>query len=143
MAGVRGAALAAVLGVGGCGSLFGSRTPPEGQPGHVAGFLGAVVADEPEAALIGRQVLSSGGNAADAAVAVGMALAATLPSRAGLGGGGACLAFAPGRSSVNRGVPEAISVRSGSFDGGGRGSSGVVANADPRHVPAARALRDW
>ena len=86
----------------------GSSTPPAGEPGHLAGFIGAVVADEPQAAQIGRDVLSSGGNAADAATAVGMALAVTLPSRAGLGGGGACLAFAPGRNSVNQGQPEAI-----------------------------------
>jgi gamma-glutamyltranspeptidase/glutathione hydrolase len=74
----------------------------------VTGFLGAVVADEPSAALVGRQMLSAGANAADAAVAVGTALAVTLPSRAGLGGGGACLAFAPARDSVNKGVPEAV-----------------------------------
>jgi len=94
--------------IGACGSLFGNAPPPPGQPGHVTGFLGAVVADEPRAALIGRQMLSAGDNAADAAAAVGMALAVTLPSRAGLGGGGACLAFAPARDSVNKGVPEAV-----------------------------------
>lgn len=89
-------------------SLFGSNTPAPGQPGYVKGFLGGVVADEPRAALIGRDVLSSGGNAADAAVAVGLALAVTLPSRASLGSGGACLAYASDAKSVNNGVPEAV-----------------------------------
>lgn len=89
-------------------SLFGSNGPPPGQPGYVTGFLGGVVADDPRAALVGRDVLSSGGNAADAAVAVALALTVTLPSRASLGGGGACLAYAADSKSVNNGVPEAV-----------------------------------
>jgi gamma-glutamyltranspeptidase / glutathione hydrolase len=105
---------ALTLGATSCGSLpnlnplAGPATPPEGQQGHVAGFLGGVVADEPRAALVGRDTLSAGGNAADAAVAIGLTLAVTLPSRASLGAGGACLAYEPDKKSPNGGVPEAI-----------------------------------
>ena len=63
---------------------------------HLTGFIGGVAADDPDAALVGRSILRRGGDAADAATAVGLALAVTLPSRASLGGGGTCLAYTPG-----------------------------------------------
>ncbi len=49
---------------------------------------GMVVAQEPIAAEVGLAVLKSGGNAVDAAVAVGFALAVTHPSAGNIGGGG-------------------------------------------------------
>ncbi len=47
-----------------------------------------VVTQEPHATDIGLQVLKSGGNAIDAAVAVGFAMAVTYPSAGNIGGGG-------------------------------------------------------
>jgi gamma-glutamyltranspeptidase/glutathione hydrolase len=88
-------------------SVFGGGPKP-GQPGYVKGFLGEIVADEPRAAQVGKDVLSAGGTAADAAAAVGLSLAVTLPSRAGLGGGGACIAYTIDRKKPAGGVPEAI-----------------------------------
>src|SRR5260370_11136996 len=47
-----------------------------------------VVAQEPLAADVGLEVLKSGGNAVDAAVAVGFALSVTYPFAGNIGGGG-------------------------------------------------------
>lgn len=69
----------------------GPSRPKLGVIGHVEGFSGGVAGDEPRAVLVARDVLSAGGEAGDAAVAYFFALAATLPSRAGLGSGGVCL----------------------------------------------------
>src|SRR5271169_1849565 len=49
---------------------------------------GMVVSQEQQATRIGLDVLQRGGNAVDAAVAVGFALAVTLPKAGNIGGGG-------------------------------------------------------
>jgi gamma-glutamyltranspeptidase/glutathione hydrolase len=84
------AALAAVLGLSGCGWFGGSKETP-GVVGSVRGFLGGVVADEPRAALAARDMLSAGGSAVDAAVAAAFMLTAAYPTQVPLGGGGMCL----------------------------------------------------
>src|SRR5881394_4191097 len=59
-----------------------------------------VIAQEPFAADVGVAVLKSGGNAVDAAVAVGFALAVTHPYAGNLGGGGFMLIrLADGRTT--------------------------------------------
>src|SRR6202040_2533950 len=67
----------------------GFYTPPAGDAIHaVAAEHGMVVAQEKIAAQIGADVLRRGGNAVDAAVATGFAMAVTYPRAGNIGGGG-------------------------------------------------------
>ena len=84
---------------------------------------GMVVTEEPIAADVGVSVLKAGGNAIDAAVAIGFTLAVTYPVAGNLGGGGFMLVrFADGHehsstfASVRQGSLRAtcISIRKGS-----------------------------
>ena len=89
-------------------SLLAPSGPQPGQVGSVKGFLGGVAADEPLAALAGRDTLSSGGNAMDAAASIITTMWVTYPSRAGVAGGGACLVQFPSTKAPNSGIPEAV-----------------------------------
>jgi len=95
---------------------------PVGTVGHVRGFAGMVAADEPRAVLVGRDVLSAGGNAADAAVAMYFTMAVTYPSAASLGGGGSCIVHDKGKKKTE--VMEFPAVAS------------TMAGAVPSAVPA-------
>jgi len=67
----------------------GFYTPPAANAVHaVAAEHGMVVAQEKIAAQIGADVLRRGGNAVDAAVATGFAMAVTYPRAGNIGGGG-------------------------------------------------------
>jgi gamma-glutamyltranspeptidase / glutathione hydrolase len=59
-----------------------------------------VVAQEENAAEVGRAVLGRGGNAIDAAIATAFALAVTLPEAGNLGGGGFIVAYLADRREV-------------------------------------------
>lgn len=83
----------AAVSLGGCSTLGSWFTPDStaDAPTLQTRYLGSVAADEPSAVGAGDNILRQNGNAADAAAAMALMLSVTLPSRAGLMGGGVCL----------------------------------------------------
>ncbi|MBO6836462.1 MAG: gamma-glutamyltransferase [Alphaproteobacteria bacterium] len=84
-----GVVLSGALALSACGGS--SDEVQYGDVGYIQGFYGGLAVDEPIAALIGRDILTSGGSAADAAAAISFALSVTYPSAVSIGGGGVCL----------------------------------------------------
>src|SRR5262245_6965019 len=73
-------------------------TPPPPEPVHsVPAEHGMVVAQEKLGAQIGADILRRGGNAVDAAVATGFAMAVTYPPAGNIGGGGFMVIHTRGR----------------------------------------------
>src|SRR6476659_6494001 len=68
--------------------LLTAQSPPTAEDLGVPGKDGLVVCTSSTACDAGASVLARGGNAVDAAVAVGFALAVTHPSAGNIGGGG-------------------------------------------------------
>lgn len=88
-------------------SLLAAQTPiidrnVRFHPVSVESNRGLVVAQESIAASVGADVLAKGGNAVDAAVATGFALAVTFPQAGNIGGGGFMLVHLAATGETDR-----------------------------------------
>ena len=114
-------------------AVAGALEPPPTAPTAptamaVVGERGAVASRSPLASEAGLAMLKRGGNAVDAAVAVGFALAVTHPSAGNLGGGGfMVMRFAGGGVAVNdhREVAPKRATRDMYLDGNGNVVQGL------------------
>jgi gamma-glutamyltranspeptidase/glutathione hydrolase len=91
-----------------CQSIISQSAIYDGDHIHhpVIGESGMVASQHPEATKAGIEILKKGGNAIDAAVAVGFSLAVVLPRAGNIGGGGFMLVYKPGMEA-----PTAINYR--------------------------------
>ena len=119
------------LSVGGCSTLsgwFGGSSEPDA-PRIPTRYLGSVAADDATAVGAGDSILRQNGNAADAAAAIALMLTVSLPSRAGLMGGGVCLvrdANSGGADAIQF-LPQAVSGSSIEIPGTVRGIAALQA----------------
>lgn len=113
-----------------------------------------VATGHPEASAVGVAVLQAGGNAVDAAVAVGFALAAVLPDAGNIGGGGFLVLREPDGTTTSwdfREMAPAAATRGMFLDPSGRpvpyrstrghlasGVPGTVAGLEAAHARAGR-----
>src|SRR5438105_2867634 len=96
--------------------------PPLASEPAVVARHGMVVAQEARAARVGVEVLQNGGNAVDAAVATGFALAVTYPRAGNIGGGGYMVIHLADRGAIAidyRETAPAATTRDVFLDGNG------------------------